>query len=548
MLGRLQTFVNALIAQVARYEVPLELVLVDWNPPPEKPKLAEALQWPADFGPCTVRCIEVPPELHARQRHADALLLYQMIAKNAGIRRARGSFILATNIDVLFSNEFFEWLREGGLRPGKMYRLDRHDVASDVPVEAAVEERLAFCRSHLLRLNAREGTFAVRPDGLRELAPEDIASPGSGIFFGRGWHEPEQFFGRVFRWIANDAEIILKPSSDRAQGLTLELEPGPGTRGLGSRLLLLDEAGQTLQETEVTRRAPVYIRCSISAGETRVLRLRTVDGGFRIAEDLRVLNFRVFRCAWGDCASVTPEPPAAKPERTVRGGPSPLVSSIWNWTRRASRFAVSLLGATHPVRVGLPLSPQQIERLGIQFDSSGVSFLIAPPRLWFRRARAGSPGEVVPSQTAVLDREPPVHTNACGDFTLLAREDWFDLRGYPEFDLFSIHVDSVFCLAAHSAGIREEVLGDPIRMYHIEHEIGSGWTPHGQTAMYDRLKAKGVPWLELSQVLAWADQMRMLRSPMIFNRGNWGLADFVLPETQIHRPARRETAGLGREA
>ena len=85
------------------------------------------------------RCfIEVPPELHARQKHADILPLYQMIAKNVGIRRARGSFILATNIDILFSDEFFQWLREGALRPGKMYRLDRYDVASDVPVDTTV--------------------------------------------------------------------------------------------------------------------------------------------------------------------------------------------------------------------------------------------------------------------------------------------------------------------------------------------------------------------------------------------------------------------------
>ena len=47
----------------------------------------------------------MPSELHARYPHGDALPLYQMIAKNVGIRRARGQFVLATNIDILFSNE-----------------------------------------------------------------------------------------------------------------------------------------------------------------------------------------------------------------------------------------------------------------------------------------------------------------------------------------------------------------------------------------------------------------------------------------------------------
>jgi hypothetical protein len=51
---------------------------------------AMMLRWPVDLGRCEVRFIEVPPELHARYAHGAALPLYQMIAKNVGIRRARG--------------------------------------------------------------------------------------------------------------------------------------------------------------------------------------------------------------------------------------------------------------------------------------------------------------------------------------------------------------------------------------------------------------------------------------------------------------------------
>src|SRR5207245_3627775 len=86
-----------------------------------------------------------------------------------------------------------------------------------------------------------------------------------------------------------------------------------------------------------------------------------------------------------------------------------------------------------------------------------------------------------------------LHTNACGDFTLMAREHWMDLRGYPEFDTYSFNIDSVLCYAAHHAGVLEEVLEDPLRVYHIEHGTGSGWTPEGQTRLFDRLRAKGIP-------------------------------------------------------
>src|SRR5262249_33856914 len=37
-----------------------------------------------------------------------------------------------------------------------------------------------------------------------------------------------------------------------------------------------------------------------------------------------------------------------------------------------------------------------------------------------------------------------LHTNACGDFTLLSRENWFRFAGYPEWVMYSWHIDSVF--------------------------------------------------------------------------------------------------------
>ena len=94
-----------------------------------------------------------------RYPHGDALPLYQMIAKNAGIRRARGQFVLATNIDILFSNELAEYLAARRLERGRMYRIDRHDVMSEVPVDVPVEGQLAWCGTHLIRINRREGSF-----------------------------------------------------------------------------------------------------------------------------------------------------------------------------------------------------------------------------------------------------------------------------------------------------------------------------------------------------------------------------------------------------
>ena len=46
MLRRMQTFVNALVAQCKRFALPAELIVVEWNPPAGRPPLAEVLRWP----------------------------------------------------------------------------------------------------------------------------------------------------------------------------------------------------------------------------------------------------------------------------------------------------------------------------------------------------------------------------------------------------------------------------------------------------------------------------------------------------------------------
>ena len=72
-----------------------------------------------------------------------------------------------------------------------------------------------------------------------------------------------------------------------------------------------------------------------------------------------------------------------------------------------------------------------------------------------------------------------------------------------------------------------------MRIYHIEHQTGSGWTPEGQAALFARLAAKGLSFIDYQEVIGWAAQMRRLNAPMIFNRENWGLADLELPETVL---------------
>ena len=138
MLGRMQSFIDSWLVQAKRCNLSSEIVVVEWNPPADRPRLIEELRWPTDLSPCEVRFIEVPREVHERFAHAEAIPLHQMIAKNVGIRRARGQFVLVTNLDILFSAALMQFLTERRLEPGTMYRLDRLDIANDLPKDGGV--------------------------------------------------------------------------------------------------------------------------------------------------------------------------------------------------------------------------------------------------------------------------------------------------------------------------------------------------------------------------------------------------------------------------
>jgi hypothetical protein len=504
LLRRIGIFVNALAEQARRYDLPMELVLVDWNPPPEKPPLAQALRWP-DRGPCRFRVLTVPPEWHRRYRHHQALPLYQMIAKNAGIRRAEGEFILATNIDILFSSELMEFIAARRLEHGRMYRIDRHDVDADVPAEASLDEQLEYCRTHRIRLNAREGTFALTADGIRRVGAIDVITPGQGIFFGRGWYPPEQHFGQIFRWAGEEAEIGILPSP-QVRILQLETEGGPATGFDPFPLRLLDAQGSIIHEARVERRATLRVRVEPYID---TVRLGIMSGGQALING-RLLSFRVFRCDWvGESATeVAP----------LTAGPAPFrpVSRFREVAVGGSRFLWNLPRRKGPIRVGLPFSARPAGGVRIGPDSgSGPSIAFG--------------GE---SASVALPAIPPanLHTNACGDFTMAHRSHWMELRGYPEFDLFSMNIDSVFCYMAHYGGAREYLLRDPMRIYHIEHASGSGWSPEGEALLYRRLAAKGIPWIDSQKVFAWAADMERLQTTMIFNGESWGLAEFDAAE------------------
>jgi hypothetical protein len=275
-LARTQLFINGLAEQSDRFEIPIELLLVEWNPPLDRAPLAEALTWPHShcFKP---KVVVVPPELHRMFAHNDGLPLFQMIAKNVGIRRAAADFVLCTNIDILLSDELFQSF-DRDLTPNTLYRADRLDIEADLnhnPLPSPAE-----CRAlPWLRAHRKDGTHY--PDGKREP-----------------WYE--------------------------------------------------------------------------------------------------AARARVNRAIW----------------EAMHGGPLP---DLFTW--------------------------------------------------------------------------------GCGDFTLAPKDLWLGIGGYPEWTMYSFHLDSLALVLAYRAGAEMVTFAPPKVIYHLEHGAGSGWTPEGARRLFVRLEAAGVPYL-----------------------------------------------------
>jgi hypothetical protein len=450
-----------------------------------------------------------------------------MIGKNVGIRRARGQFVLATNIDILFSDELAQYLASRRLEHGRMYRIDRYDAMDGVPAHAPVDKQLAYCKAHLIRVNRREGSFHVTPDGSPALDARDVAPLHSGIALGPGWFALEGSpSGEVFRWAGESAELLLHDASQPDTALVLDIEPGISTGGLPLQLEI-EVPGQPCVRLTLDRRKKVKLR--FPSPYPKPLHLRTRDGGVRAGDDPRPLNFRLFHAAWERDAS--PEPGIQSLRATLHPVP---------WSTRASKLGHALthlarrLARGGPlVRLTVPVSPRLHRLLNFYLDSGGLVGILRRPSAAFGAYRAASnhsrthPGLPDPTRNA----PDFLHTNACGDFTLLARNHWLDLRGYAEMDLYSMNLDSLFCFAAHYGGAREEILPEPMRIYHIEH--GNGWTPEGQARLFESLTDRGISFLGNEEVLAMASQMHRWALPMIFNREDWGLSAFTLKETLV---------------
>lgn len=312
-IKRFQNCLNSIFYLNRKYPFFLEIVVVEWNTPYYKPSISQYIDLKNKPDSCLLEFIYVPPHIHSRYKYSKRLPLYQMIAKNVGIRRSRGEFILCTNADIIFSEPLFKFLYGKGLEKNKIYRVIRVDVDNKRLDFESYDELLDYCTSNVLRINGYN-SFANKSDDFNE-------------------------------------------------------------------------------------------------------------------------NYWIY---------------------------------LLNEVERYNFFSDSA------------------EKISVYF------------------------------------------TNACGDFQLMHREHWFDLRGYPEFDKYSFHIDSILQYQAVYYGIKEETLSDDKCVYHIEHE--SGFVPE-KASEFENKHPEG---FRLSYGMLNFYRLCIANKKLIFNGENWGLANELLESSNFN--------------
>jgi len=185
MLLRMQTFVRGLIHQANQFQLPCELIMVEWNPPAGAPLLHEVLPKPSSSDFLKIRYVIVPAAYHQTLRNSDSLPLFQMIAKNVGIRRAEAEFVLCTNVDLFFSDALFAFLAKRQLQKDAFYRANRCDIPREIDPILSIPELLKWAEKNV---TLRLGKFPDFP-----LLPE------SSLY--KDWQKNNRWLLKVFNLI-----------------------------------------------------------------------------------------------------------------------------------------------------------------------------------------------------------------------------------------------------------------------------------------------------------------------------------------------------------
>ncbi len=180
---------HCLVHQLTKAGLESELILVEWNPPSDRPLVLDQMK-ALDSDLVTVRGYVVPVEYHNRYLGSAEGGLH-IDAPNLGLRRARGRFLLPKASDTFLSRGLVETLAARKLDENGIYRSDRFDVVMDMNDYDALDDE-AF----LARLESLDGHRCVRLQQPEHWRIRDLHTNACGDFILMSrqlWHKVRGF-------------------------------------------------------------------------------------------------------------------------------------------------------------------------------------------------------------------------------------------------------------------------------------------------------------------------------------------------------------------
>jgi len=130
-------------------------------------------------------------------------------------------------------------------------------------------------------------------------APERFRDASNLLCIWNNWGPLEEWGGRRFRWVNNDAELLLFSPSEKTRSLILELERGPSLPPGGATVIAYVN-GAPSDTATITGFHRAMMKLPDVLQKENLVRLRVTAEGKPSENDPRVLNFRVFRISLSD--------------------------------------------------------------------------------------------------------------------------------------------------------------------------------------------------------------------------------------------------------
>ncbi|MFT6210365.1 MAG: hypothetical protein ACJATE_000981 [Bacteroidia bacterium] len=132
---RLQVCVNDAFQQLNKHHISAEILFVNYNPLEEVAKIEDFISWPISTDRVSVKIVSVPREYH-KQNISEGTVknvpVLEYMAKNIGIRRAKGEYLLLMNPDILIPNSIYQYIAARKLKESSFYRVDRVDYRAEL--------------------------------------------------------------------------------------------------------------------------------------------------------------------------------------------------------------------------------------------------------------------------------------------------------------------------------------------------------------------------------------------------------------------------------